>query len=579
VTEPGGRGELAEPIALALLDTLASRTAVVDATGTVVAVNALWRDAAPPPPDADFTLRVGDNVLEVFRRGSGPSAGMAAVFADALESVLEGRTDRWETVGDERVEWWGRWHDARIVGLRRPPGGALISHTDVSDEVRFGIELHHWTRHDPLTGLANRATLMERLQAAIERARGGELSLVLIDLDDFSALNEAHGHHVGDQILHTVGERLREGVGAGRTVARFIGDSFVVVVEEGDPVGPAAVADELSALVSRPIGLPDGEVLVTATSAVVGVSEAHASAEALLRHAKAMLRRAKLRGRGSREVDERGGPPDDLDLRGALDHGRFHLLYQAEMSLETGRVIGAEALLRLDHPERGRLAPAEFMEQAEATGLIVPIGTWVIRQATRQAATWPIVLGDVPALFVAVNLSALQLSDPALPSVVAEALAEAGLAADRLCVEITESALFERFDVAVATLGQLRAMGVHVALDDFGTGYSSLAYLRHLPVDVLKIDRSFVARLLEDIRDRVIVEAVVSIARTFGLQVVAEGVERREQLDVLRRLGCDVAQGYDIGRPGEAVDVIALAAAKARHPTARSRLVRALHPR
>jgi EAL domain-containing protein (putative c-di-GMP-specific phosphodiesterase class I) len=260
----------------------------------------------------------------------------------------------------------------------------------------------------------------------------------------------------------------------------------------------------------------------------------------------------------------------ERELRRALGKAEFRLVYQAELSLESGRVLGAEALLRWDHPTRGRLSPQHFIADAEVTGLIIPIGTWAIRQACRQAADWPMVI-DTDPLFVAVNLSARQLSDAGLPDIVADALADAKLPANRLCLEITESAVFERFDVAVTTLSRLRATGVLIALDDFGTGYSSLAYLRRLPVDILKIDRSFIARLVDDVRDRAIVEAVVSIARTFGLRVVAEGVESGEQLALLRRLGCDVAQGYDIGRPGEPGEVIELARSMARHPSGRAK--------
>ena len=568
--------EIAGSVARALLDTLPSRTAVVDEHATVIAVNALWRASPPPHPDDDLDLHVGGNVFEVCRRAKGPSAAAAVLFADVLDDVLSGRIDKWEALTDTRTEWRGRWHDTQIVALRRPPGGAVISHSDVADEMRFRLELSHWARYDPLTSLPNRATLMESLDEAVARRRAtdGELALVLIDLDDFKVVNDSYGHHVGDQLLRGIADRLRATAGAGRTVTRFIGDTFVMIVEGPEELDIDAIVDDLVALVTEPQHVDGRDVVLTATAGTAqAVSDT--TAEGLLKMATAALHRAKARLRGPREQVT----TEDDDLRRALADEEFHLVYQPELSLVTGRVVGAEALLRWDHPERGRLAPDQFIERAEESGIIVAIGQWVLRQATRQAAEWPTVVDGSAPLFVAVNLSARQLSDPQLTSMIAAALADAGLPPERLCVEITESAVFDRFDVAVAALADLRAMGVHVALDDFGTGYSSLSYLRRLPVDILKIDRSFIARLTDDARDRVIVEAVVSIARTFGLVVVAEGVENRDQLAVLRRLGCDVAQGYDIGRPGEPDEVVELALSMSRHPTNRGRGLRFIRSR
>ena len=564
---PGSDSELAGPVAQALLDTLPARTAVVDPHGVVLAVNHLWREVTPPFDDGDLDVGVGDNMIELFRAARGPSSAIAALFAGALEDVLAGRSPRWEASGDNRVEWWGRWHDAHIVGLRKPPGGAVISHTEVTDDIRTGLELDHWSRYDRLTGLPNRSTLMEHLDAALED--NDHLALILLDLDAFAVLNEAHGHDAGDELLRAVAERVRAGVGPHGRVTRFIGDTFVVIVDDAGAVDLEALVHDLRGLVSRPIQLAEQEVLLTATAAVTVAGDEHETAADLLRDASAALQRAKEAGRGQvvSAIPHEKLEEAERELRRALGKAEFRLVYQAELSLESGRVLGAEALLRWDHPTRGRLAPQDFIADAEVTGLIIPIGTWAIRQACRQAADWPMVIDSDPPLFVAVNLSARQLSDPDLPEIVADALADAKLPANRLCLEITESAVFERFDVAVTTLSRLRATGVLIALDDFGTGYSSLSYLRRLPVDILKIDRSFISRLVDDVRDRAIVEAVVSIARTFGLRVVAEGVESGEQLALLRRLGCDVAQGYDIGRPGEPGEVIELARAMARHPS------------
>jgi diguanylate cyclase (GGDEF)-like protein len=416
----------------------------------------------------------------------------------------------------------------------------------------------HQATHDPLTGLPNRSLVVDRLDRALARAQrsGGRVTVLFADLDRFKVVNDSFGHSAGDGVLLCISERLRAAVRPHDTVGRLAGDEFVVVCEDLTDREALDVAGRIAAAVAQPIELGGRESVITAS---IGIAHAEPAtrAEDMLRDSDVAMYRAKERGRSRVELfdaEMRRRMIDRLEtersLRTAIAAGELRLDYQPLVSFDGWRVIAAEALVRWDHPERGVVGPADFIPLAEETGLILPIGRWVLGEACRQLAVWR--AAGRRDLRVTVNLSARQFADPDLIDAVAEALARAGLPTGALCLEITESVLMEEVEATAETLRALKRLGVHLAVDDFGTGYSSLSYLKRFPVDLLKIDRSFVDGLGTDPEDGAIVLAIVSLARALRLDVVAEGVEYFHQLEALHRLGCDAVQGFLLGRPGPA---------------------------
>jgi diguanylate cyclase (GGDEF)-like protein len=418
--------------------------------------------------------------------------------------------------------------------------------------------------YDGLTGLPNRSLLMDRLQGSLARAaRGGrDVHVLYLDIDDFKSINDSRGHTEGDSVLAALAQRLHDSLRAsdsvGRvshdTVARLGGDEFAVVLEEC--ARPDVVAERLQLLLRQPLQVDDHEVFVQLSigSIMVAAGADAAPPESILAAANVAMHEAKRSGK-SRHVEFQPRMHDEArrrhllgeELRHALARSEFSLLYQPVVDLGTGAVVGAEALVRWNHPTRGMVPPDEFIRRAEETGLIVGLGSWVLGEACRQAVRWR--EAGAPDLTVAVNVSGRQLREPDFVSVVRAVLQETGLDPDNLCLELTESILMERDDQAIAMLTDLREDGVHLAIDDFGTGYSSLGALRQLPVDLLKIDRSFISSLPDDDDAATIAWAVVRLGHTLGLPVVAEGVETEEQREALRGFGCDKAQGYLFARP------------------------------
>jgi diguanylate cyclase (GGDEF)-like protein len=417
----------------------------------------------------------------------------------------------------------------------------------------------HQARHDPLTALPNRALLVERLQMELARAarRREPVFLLWLDLDDFKVVNDSLGHQAGDQLLLVVGERLRDCLRPGDTPARMGGDEFTVLLADVDGLqGAIRVAERVGAELGVPFEVAGHQVVVRASIGVAQSVPGATSVEELLRNADIAMYEAKKQGKGQYQVfspgmDEAAWKRLELEaeLRVALEQQQFEVYYQPILDLDSGAVSELEALVRWDHPTRGLLPPAEFIPLAEQTGLIVPLGQWVLGQACQQLAAWE--AGDQHhlSLGLSVNLSARQLREPALPSQVAEALARSGLDPRRLTLEITETSMIDDPGTAEATLAALRELGVHVAVDDFGTGFSALGALKHYPVDSLKIDRSFVDGLGRDAQDTAIVHAVIAFAKTLGLRVTGEGIETAEQFEQLRALGCDHGQGYYFAKP------------------------------
>ncbi len=451
-----------------------------------------------------------------------------------------------------------------------------VNARDISDRKALEARLEHEATHDPLTGLPNRTLLLDRLDVAIGRARRQHrrLAVLFLDLDHFKVVNDSLGHSTGDQLLAAVAARLTDHVRPGDTVARFGGDEFVVVCEEVESIYEVEeIAGRIATAVAEPVWIGEAEVFVTSSVGIALASDLHLTPEQLLRDADAAMYQAKEKGRNRHEVFDsrlRTRALDRLEvensLRRALVRHELRVHYQPCFDLQTNAVVGVEALLRWEHPQRGLLLPAEFLRIAEETGLVVPVGAWVLHQACRQMQRLRTELPEFADLGVAVNLSARQITHPYLVDEVAKAIEDTGTRPDTLMLEITESVLMDDITTNVSTLRRLKDLGVSLAIDDFGTGYSSLAYLRRFPVDLLKVDRSFVNGLGSDPEDAAIVQTVITLAHTLGLEALAEGVESPLQQDELRRLGCNQAQGFLLGRPMSIADLTDFLVARGGHP-------------
>jgi diguanylate cyclase (GGDEF)-like protein len=435
-------------------------------------------------------------------------------------------------------------------------GAIGVSH-DITERTRAEAALQHQAFHDVLTGLPNRALFLDRLEHALARARRreGTVGVLFLDLDRFKLVNDSLGHAAGDLLLVTVAERLKGCLRDEDTVARLGGDEFAILLGEvAEPSTALHMAERIIQTLTAPFRL-DGHDIVTATSIGIATSTPTQTPAEMLRDADAALYRAKAKGRGRYEVFDETMNAQALerleleaDLRAALERGEFMVYYQPKIALATGRVEGLEALVRWQHPRRGLITPAAFIPLAEETGLIRPLGQWVLEEACRQTQQWH---QHMPGLQVvtSINLSARQFQQPTLVEDVAAALRQSGVDPACIQLEITESVAMEDAEAAVAVLQQLKALGVQLAIDDFGTGYSSLAYLKRFPVDELKIDRAFVSGLLQDSEDASIVNAVASLGHALNLSIVAEGIETADESRQVQALGCEIGQGYYFAEP------------------------------
>jgi diguanylate cyclase (GGDEF)-like protein/PAS domain S-box-containing protein len=463
-----------------------------------------------------------------------------------------------------------RWLETTARAVRDDAGvRELVSVTrDISERKQAEIELSHAALHDTLTGLPNRALFLDRLGLALRRTerRSGSVAVLFCDLDRFKVVNDSLGHDAGDRLLVDVAGRIVTALRPADTVARFGGDEFTILCEDiAGEIEAATIAQRIVDVFRDPFLLEDGEVFL-ATSVGIAIARGNDDrAEDLIRDADAAMYRAKERGKGRYEIFDEAMRADavarletESALRRAVERGELRLHYQPEVDLATGAVRGFEALVRWDHPARGLLGPNAFIPLAEETGLIVPIGEWVLREAATEAARWATASSE--PLTLSVNLSARQLAQQDLVAMVRRAMAETGIDPATLCLEITESAVMESGSATTAQLRALKSLGIRLAIDDFGTGFSSLAHLRRFPVDVLKIDGTFVAGLGHEPQDASIAAAVISLAHALGLDTVAEGVETEEQLTILRSLGCDLGQGYLFGRPAPIDETVQLLA-------------------
>ncbi len=456
---------------------------------------------------------------------------------------------------DGRIDWIR----GEIVPWRDSQGeiGGIIMFSEVITQSRRAEEtIKRMAHSDPLTDLPNKQLFMDRLNQAVVHASAHErqLAVMFLDLDRFKLINDTLGHDIGDLLLMSIAERLAGCMTAQDTVARLGGDEFTIILGDVSSATEVAnIADTILAALAKPIRVRDQELFISTSIGISMFPVDGSNSVHLLKNADAALYRAKERGNGYEfYVSEmNAAAPERLalenSLRRAMDRGELSLHYQPQMDLVTGRIVGAEALARWNHPDWGMVPPATFIPLAEETGLIIPITEWVLRTACQQSKAWQ--TAGWPAIRISVNLSGRSFKQRDLASMVDRVFRETGLLPQHLDLELTESSLMEDVEATTATLGRLNAMGIQLSIDDFGTGYSSLSYLKRFPLSTLKIDRSFIRDLANDQDDAAIVKAIIALAHSLCLRVVAEGVETEEQLNFLRNENCDEIQGYYFSRP------------------------------
>ncbi|SCX43662.1 PAS domain S-box-containing protein/diguanylate cyclase (GGDEF) domain-containing protein [Klenkia marina] len=507
------------------------------------------------------TALVGSGVHEHLRRAD----------AEALVALLDARPEADAEVAFRLARAGGRavHVEGVLTNLLDDPAvtGLVLTLRDVTGRVALEEQLTHQALHDPLTGLSNRRLFGDRLEHGLRRRGQRELTVVLCDLDGFADVNERFGHAVGDALLVEVAARLAEVAREGDTVARLGGDEFALLLEDTGPDGAREVAERIHARLAAPVVLAGRTVDVGAGIGLAAAGAAGATGEELLQHAGVAVHHAKDGGRGGTAVYDptlHSAALERLQLRADLERavGAGELVLHFQPSVVLGEdggpapVHGFEALVRWQHPTRGLLAPVHFVPLAEESGLVVPLGTWVLREACRAAVALhrP---GRAPAV-MSVNVAVAQLAAPGFVELVQAALADSGLAPHLLVLEITETAVLAGADVVAPLLARLRSTGIRIAVDDFGTGYSSLSYLRDLPVDVLKVDKSFVDRVVDDEQGASVARAIISLARSLGLETVAEGVEEPAQAAWLTAAGATYGQGYLWSRPVPLAEASAL---------------------
>ncbi|MCV0403844.1 MAG: EAL domain-containing protein [Chloroflexi bacterium] len=492
--------------------------------------------------------RVGHSLFEIIHPED--LAAARATFQELLRSpelvrTLEGRARHAD----------GSWRYIEVMArnLTDDPavGGIVVNYRDITERKDLERQLLHEAFHDPLTGLANRALFIDRVQHALAKRGPRSVAVLFLDLDDFKTINDSLGHAAGDQVLTAVAERFRGALRPEDTVCRLGGDEFAILLETSDPALFTTVAERLTDALRSPFEVVGKQVHLAGSIGIALSGPETGSADELLRNADVAMYTAKSRGKGRTELFEASMHAAALnrlelkaDLEQAIARGELRLRYQPVFDLQRGELSGFEALLRWRHPVRGEVMPNDFIPLAEETGLIVPIGEWVLEQACRQAQAWN-ATGARP-LHVSVNISPRQVQDPSITTAVRAALENSGLDPVSLIVELTESGLMQDDE---GRLHELKALGVHIALDDFGTGYSSLSYLSRFPIDILKIDQSFVAQLRPGVEEPALVRSVIQLGAAMGLFTVAEGIEDQHQLERLRELGVSYGQGYLLARP------------------------------
>ena len=494
----------------------------------------------------------------------------AAEFAVLLTLRATSRSTEPVTIRLRNADGQWRWMETVSTDLTddEAVGGVVLNTRDVTDRREVEEQLAHQAFHDALTGLANRALFEDRVAHAVDRNRreGRPVAMMLLDLDDFKTVNDSLGHAVGDQLITQIARRVRSALRSGDTAARLGGDEFAVLLETCEGTEDAIrVAKRLLSALVEPIALEGYELVVRGSIGIAVAAASQADPEDLLRQADVAMYAAKAKGRGSYEVfvpEMRDAAKERLTLKADLEHAlereELFLAYQPIVELDNGFVSGVEALIRWQHPNRGLVRPDEFIPLAEESGLIVPIGEWVLLQATQDARRWLDSGAVADGFYVSVNISARQIDAGGLPETVDRVLRRTNLPASALVLEVTESVLMVDPDSTAVILESLRDLGVRVAIDDFGTGYSSLSYLGRLPIDLVKIDRSFVSGVGAQDRDKELAAIIVQLVGVLNFQAIAEGIQEIEQVHDLQALGCALGQGYYFSRPvtADRIDVL-----------------------
>jgi diguanylate cyclase (GGDEF)-like protein len=541
-----------------VLDALRESVAVLNRAGSVVSANRRWNDSV-----TGYLARTASGTV-----GAGIGSNYAAILAAwgeeswtrealvGLRRILDGEITSYDV--PRTIEREGATYAVRLRGL--PTGGAFVIHDDVTALVRADQALSHAAMHDALTGLPNRPLFHDRVERALARVAGGKsdgFSILVIDIDRFTVVNDTHGHAAGDVVLAALAGRIREAAGITDSVARFGGDQFVVVSDESRTEAAAQLLSlKLREAVAAPVGYAEVEIRVQASIGIAICSDATATVPELLRDASAALVEARQAGPSRSRVlsaEGREAAASRLDieagLRRAIARDELVLHYLPEVTSRERRLVSVEALVRWQHPTRGLLAPREFLPVAARAGLIVDIGNWVIERAVGDAAVWGRVVPGAEHIGVSVNLSSQHVGDLRLLDTVSEALRRSGLPARMLTLEITEDVMLNDAEEILEALQALRSYGVRLAVDDFGTGFSSLAYLCALPVQGLKMDQDFAADVVANERNRTVVGNIVTMAHELDLIVTAEGVETEEQAVLLDGVGVDLLQGFHFGLP------------------------------
>ena len=522
---------------------------VIAASFGLITCSAVVVDLWNGQTEAHFHFFVMIGVLTLYQDWT---PFLVAIVYTVIHHGIGGVLDPGAVYGADTVEARNPWVWALIHG-------GFVLAASVAHVVAWRTNENQLLR-DPLTGLPSRLLYLNNLKLALERLGRGpqrSVAVLFLDLDRFKVINDSLGHGAGDQLLEAVAERIGHSLRRHETLARFGGDEFVILCEDiFDDEDAVAVAERVLKAFSLPFHLALGETMAAASIGISVTSDPNQDPDDLIRDADAAMYRAKGAG-GARVVlfDEvtreraLARLHNERAIRKAIEREEFRVFFQPEISIDGEHIMGMEALVRWQHPERGLLGPGEFIALAEETGLIVPLGTWVLRDACQRAVVWQRSRPADQPLTLRVNVSARQLAQDSLRATVAEVIAETGIEPGLLCLEVTESVLIEDPEESIRTLTELKQLGVKIAIDDFGTGYSSLEYLRRLPVDCVKVDRSFVRGVPENEEDVAIVNAVIELGHALKLSVTAEGVETTDQFDNLRAAGCDTAQGFLFFRP------------------------------
>jgi len=534
-----------------VLDNMSQGVLMFDADARLVFCNQRYIEMYRLSPEV-VVPGCGLRELLEHRKAVGAFSGeLENYIVDLRQDIAQGKTSNYVA----------KAADGRVFSLVRKPitgGGWIATHEDVTERQRAEERIVHMARHDALTDLPNRAMLRERLEHELKRVKRGEcLAMLCLDLDHFKSVNDTLGHPIGDQLLKVVAERLRRCIRGPDTIARLGGDEFAIIMTGMDhPTDAVELAKRIRDSVTKPYDLDGHQILADISIGISLAPDDATEPDLLLKNADLALYGAKADGRGTHrffepEMDARMKTRRelDMDLRKALANAEFELYYQPLVNLQSNEITAFEALLRWNHPDRGVVSPAEFIPIAEETGLIIPLGEWVLRRACQETANWP------THIKVAVNLSPVQLKNRNFADVVINALKTSGMAANRLQLEITETVLMQNTFNTLATLQKLRALGIQIALDDFGTGYSSLSYLRSFPFDKIKIDRSFIKDLSNGTEPLAIVHAIAGLAKSLNIVSTAEGVETKQQLETVQSVGCVEMQGYLFSRARPPADI------------------------